>query len=161
MGSGNGIKQVWIPYWKWECHKSGMWSKVDNESQLLKKAIEFTGNHSLYGEWMRVVVWEWKFTMINHLTNKSINRRAFLGHCAVCYKLGIPEYITRKAWKHLTNEQRRLADLEAENTIKEWELWYMTKSKNMLNNGRKDVIQKEYQMKLPLKFEIKSPVISK
>lgn len=125
-----------------------MWSKVDNEDELLKKAIEFTGDHSLYGKWMRVVVKEWKFTMLNHLSNKSINRRAFLGHCAVCYKLGIPEYITRKAWKFLNNEQRRLADLEAENTIKEWE--YTIKLNNTLKLGNQDVTQKEYQMKLQL-----------
>ena len=69
-----------------------MWSKVDKitESKMLETAIEFTGNHTLYGNAMRDVVYKWNNTMKNHLTNPSINRRAFLGHCAVFYKLQIP-----------------------------------------------------------------------
>jgi hypothetical protein len=129
-----------------------MWSKVDKitESKMLETAIEFTGNHTLYGNAMRDVVYKWNNTMKNHLTNPSINRRAFLGHCAVFYKLQIPEYIVRSAWKHLTEEQRRLADLEAETTIKEWELWYIRKLESMSNYGKKDVIKMGFQMSLQL-----------
>ena len=144
------MKQVYIKYWKWECFKAGMWDTVKNEDELLLKAIKFTSNHKLYGEAMREVIYKWKYTMKHHLTNKSINRQAFLGHCAVCYKIQIPEYIVRKAWKLLTNKQRIFADLEAFNTIKDWELWYTTKLHSTLNYGKTDVIQKEYQMKLPL-----------
>lgn len=38
--------------------------------------------------------------MKNFLTNSSINRKAYLGHCAVFYKLQIPEYIVRISWKN-------------------------------------------------------------
>ncbi len=144
--------QVWTPYWKWECYKSGMWSKVDKitEAKMFKTAIEFTGNHTIYGKAMSQVIYKWKNTMKNNLTNQSINRRAFLGHCAVFYKLQIPEYIVRSAWKHLTDEQRRLADIQAENNIKEWELWYMKKLKNMSKCGKEDVTKTGYQTKLLL-----------
>ena len=130
-----------------------MWVKVDKETEktYLQKAICFTGNHILYGKAMKEVVWQWENTMINHLTNKNINRRAFLGHCAVMYKLQIPEYIVRVAWKHLTNKQRFLADNEAQKTINEWELWYKKKLKTTLIYGKKGVIKMEFQMKLPLK----------
>lgn len=127
-----------------------MWSKVDKitEVEMLKTAIEFTGDHVSYGKAMNQVIYKWENTMKNNLTNQSINRRAFLGHCAVFYKLQIPEYIVRIAWKHLTEEQRRLADAKAENNIKEWELWYMKKLENMLVCGKKDATKKEYQTKL-------------
>lgn len=131
-----------------------MWSKVkskEEENELLKKAIDFTGDHILYGKAMREVVWVWKNSMLNFLTNKSINRRAYLGHCAVYYKLQIPEYIVRMAWKKLTNEQRRLADLQAENTIKEWEKQYTIKSMNTLKSGSENVTKKGFQTKLQLK----------
>ena len=144
------MKQVYKPYWTWECYKSGMWNKVSNEDELLTKAIEFTGNYVDYGKSMRKVVFEWNNTIEHHLTNKSINRRAFLGHCAVYYKHQIPEYLVRKAWKYLTDEQRRLADNEAEKTIKEWELWYMRKLINTSKFGKNAVTQMEYQMKLQL-----------
>ena len=127
-----------------------MWNKVDKktESIMLETAIKFTGNHILYGKSMRNVVFKWFNTMENNLTNKSINRRAFLGHCAVFYKHQIPEYIVRKAWKELNNEQRRLADLEAEKTIKEWELWYTRKLEVTLKHGKKDATKMGFQMKL-------------
>lgn len=146
------MKQVYIKYWKWECYKSGMWSKVDKktESKMLDLSIKFTGNHILYGEAMSEVIYVWKNTMINHLTNTSINRRAFLGHCAVFYKLQIPEYIVRIAWKSLTDKQRQLADYQAELNIKKWELWYTNGLENTLMSGKKDVIVKEYQTKLQL-----------
>jgi hypothetical protein len=150
MGCRNGIKQVFTPYYKWECYKSGMWFKVNKskEIEMLRTAVEFTGNHILYGKAMREVVYLWENSMVNFLTNKNINRRAYLGHCAVCYKLKIPEYIVRSAWKSLSNNQRILADKVAEETIKEWEIWYTTKLTNTLRNGKKNATKKAYQTKL-------------
>lgn len=116
------IKQMYVPYWEWEDYINGMWRRVsaNEEAEMLKAAIEFTGDHVRYGEAMLEVSKEWPKTMLNSLTNQSINRRAFIGHCAVCYKLNIPEYITRQAWKELTDEQRWLADDIAEKTIKHY-----------------------------------------
>ena len=88
--------------------------------------------------------------MENHLTNVSINRKAFLGHCAVFFKHQIPEYIVRKAWRNLTIKQQVLADNVAQQTIKEWELWYKRKLTNTLSCGKKDVIKMGYQMRLHL-----------
>lgn len=115
-------KRVYVPYWKWEDFNSGMWRKIpkDKEGKFLKRSIEFTGDHIKYGSAMKEVIVLWKFTMLNSLTNTSINRRAFLGHCAVQYKINCPEYITRLAWKHLNEEQRFLADKVAQETIDNW-----------------------------------------
>lgn len=139
-----------------------MWSKVDKKTEIamLTKAIEFTGNHILYGRAMIDVSKKWTYSMLNFLTNKSANRKAYLGHCAVFYKLQIPEYIVRTAWKELTDEQRRLANLQAENTINYWELCHMKRLSDTLENGREDVTKMGYQMKLPLIFRTKSLVIN-
>ena len=129
-----------------------MWSKVSKESEtkMLDEAILFIGNHSLYGDAMREVMFSWVNTMENHLTNLSINRRAFLGHCAVFYKKQIPEYIVRAAWKHLDSKQRILADLEADKHIKEWEIQYMSGSKNTSTYGKENATKTGFQMKLQL-----------
>lgn len=116
------IKQVFIPYWDWEDWVNGMWSKGNDER--LNEAIEFTGDWKRYGEAMGEVIKAWPLTMKNSLTNTSLNRRAFLGHCAVCFKLGIPESTTRKAWGLLTEQQRIEADAIAEKHIKHWEYEY-------------------------------------
>lgn len=117
------MNQQYERYDKWECYLAGMWDRVDlvTETEMLQIAIEFTGNHVLYGIAMRRVINEWKYCLAHHLTDLSINRKAYIGHCAVCLELGIPEYITRKAWAYLTEEQRNLANQQAENTIKEYE----------------------------------------
>lgn len=140
--------QIYHPYYKWECFKSGMWGNSKNENIDLEKAILFTSNHILYGQAMQKVSKSWVYSMENFLTNKNINRKAYLGHCAVMYEKLIPEYITRMAWKYLTDKQRELANNEAQKTIEAWEL--NRKLKNTSNNGSQDVIQMEYQMKLHL-----------
>ncbi len=123
MGSGRKLKQQWVPYTEWEDWLNGMWGKAsaNDEPKMLQHAIEFTGDHEKYGDAMGAVIHAWPRTMLNSLTNTSINRRAFLGHCAVTFATGIPEYITRMAWKQLTNEQRELADAQAQKHINEYE----------------------------------------
>lgn len=111
--------RIYTPYWEWEDWLNGMWD-IGDESRL-REAIEFTGDHVLYGRAMQEVITAWPRTMLNSLTNTSINRRAFLGHCAVSYKTGIQESITRQAWRFLTNDQRVAADAEAIKCIKEYE----------------------------------------
>jgi len=116
------MKQIYIPHTEWEDRVNGMWRKLpkDKEDDMLIKAIEFTGDHVKYGSAMREVSARWIKTMLNSLTNESINRRAFLGHCACQYKIDCPEYIVRMAWKKLTDNQRYLADKVAQQVINNW-----------------------------------------
>lgn len=125
------IKQVYVPYWEWEDWINGMWRKLKQEDEplQLQKAIEFTGDWNRYGEAMQNVINAWPRTMLNSLTNPSINKRAFLGHCAVQFAIGIPEYITRLAWRELTDQQRFDADAVAQRTIDEWFYEHATKNR--------------------------------
>ncbi len=135
-------KQTYVHYEKWEDWINGMWRRCEKEEEerLLKIAIEFTGDHLRYGEAMKEVVTEWKNTMLNSLTNVSINRRAFLGHCAVSYKLNIPEYITRMAWKELTDMQRTLADMAAQRVIDRYIIEHGRKNKRVHTNMGKQML---------------------
>ena len=116
------IKQVYIPYWEWEDFINGMWRKIpkEQEPEMLKIAIEFTGSPIKYGNAMKQIIYEWPRTMLNTLTNLNVNRRAFLGHCACQFAINCPEYITRQAWHELTDMQRYLADKVAQQTIDKW-----------------------------------------
>lgn len=131
------MKQLYIPYWDWEDWLNGMWRKLDPEEEqnMLNKAIEFTGDYKKYGGAMKRVIIEWPKTMLNSITNKSINRRAFLGHCACCLEFGCPEYITRMAWKELTERQRRDADIVAQSVIDHWVIEHERKN----NRAHKDL----------------------
>lgn len=118
------MKQVFITYTEWEDYQNGMWTILtkEEEQEKLQQAIEFTGNHIAYGKAMMKAITMWPNTCLHNLTDMSINRRAFIGHCAVCLELGIPEYIVRMAWHRLTDRQRTLANIEADKAIKQWEI---------------------------------------
>lgn len=148
MGRGIDIEQFYTPYWTWECYKAGMWNTVekDLEPEMFSKALDFTSDYIKYGKAMMEVKDVWQNSCLNFLTNRSINRKAYIGHCAVFYKLQIPEYIVRKAWKHLSELQQIRANNEAKKAIEEWEKEYMKKLNNTLKLGRKDVIQMEFPM---------------
>lgn len=123
------VKQTYIPYWLWEDYKNGMWAKGNIDD--LQKAIDFTGNYIKYGQAMKDVVEKWPNTMLNTLSNTSVNRRAFLGHCAVSFKLNISENITRLAWGLLTEKQRIEADKQAQSVIDKWVKDYEIKNRKI------------------------------
>lgn len=101
-----------------------MWGEVSNRKAAIAKAVLFTGDHKLYGRYMMRVVNEWPRSCDNALTDYSLNRKAWVGHAACALAHGIPEDITRLAWGKLTDEQRLLANKEAERAIQHWEYNY-------------------------------------
>lgn len=116
------MERIYIPYWNWEDWIAGMWRTLSKSEEAghLKACIAFTGDHVVYGSAMGEVIEAWPNTMLNSLTNPLCNKRAFLGHCACQYKINCPEYITRIAWRQLTEDQRVKADDVAQRTIDRW-----------------------------------------
>jgi hypothetical protein len=140
------IKQVYIDYRKWDCYQNGMYfnpSKIKDTD--LDKAISFMSDTESFGLAMEGVSLNWKNSMINFLTNDSINQKSFIGQCAVFYELGIQEKITRTAWKEIGHKNRHLANLQALKYINLWKIKYL----NTLMIGKKSAITTGYQMKFP------------
>lgn len=98
-----------------------MWGSVKNRNDYLSRAIEFTGNAELYGEWMMKVVREWVKSCEHNLSNRTQNRRAWVGHAACAMAFGCPEDIVRDAWKHLSIKQQEDANHQADLAIEYWE----------------------------------------
>lgn len=101
-----------------------MWGDVANRRLYLQRAEIFTGNHRLYGRYMQRVTFKWPNSCINALTDYNLNRKAWIGHAACALALRCPEDITRQAWGLLTDEQRILANRQAERAIQSWEVRY-------------------------------------
>lgn len=97
-----------------------MWGEVDDVKGFLSKAINFTGDHVLYGNYMRRVIAGWPISCENALTDPHINQKAWIGHAACALAIQCPENITRRAWKELTGEQQYLANQEAIRAIQSW-----------------------------------------
>ena len=111
-----------------------MWSrrsKID-EDALLARAIEFTGNATLYGSFMQRVIYEWPISAEHNLTDLMINRKAWVGHAAACLAIQCPEHVTREAWGHLSAQQRIDANKQADLAILRWETEYAAQPKGQL-----------------------------
>lgn len=98
-----------------------MWGSVEKRDVWLTKAIEFTGDHTLYGNWMLVVAEEWKFSCEHNLTKLDTNRKAWIGHAAVARAIQCPEDIVRNAWGYLSKDQQDKANFKALEAIDYWE----------------------------------------
>jgi hypothetical protein len=137
------IKQVYYPYWLWEDYKSGMWQKLERKEEYVffTKAIDFTGNDELYGHWMLEVIKQWPISCENNLTDMARNHKAWIGHAACSLAFNCPEYITRKAWWELSDNQKELANKRADYAIAIWTRNYMGEDQGELfvsSDGNED-----------------------
>lgn len=114
-------ERIYHPYWDWEEIDFNMWGTVKDRAKYLKEAIEFTGDHKKYGRFMMRVATEWTRSCEHNLSNKTQNRKAWIGHAACAMAFGCPEDIVREAWSHLSEEQQKLANDQADKAIKYWE----------------------------------------
>ena len=121
------MKRIYHPYWLWEDFQHGMYRvpKQLEIPKLLTKAIEFTEDFKLYGSFMSRVANEWKHSCEHNLTNKSLNRKAWIGHAACALAFRCPEKVVCSAWWSLTKEQRLNANNIAKKVIEEWEVKFL------------------------------------
>lgn len=119
--SKTSIKRIYHHYLDWEEIDYNMWGTVTNKKAYLQKAIDFTGDHKLYGRFMMKVANEWIKSCEHNLSNTTQNRKAWIGHAACAFALGCPEDITREAWGHLNQEQQDKANGVAQEAIEYWE----------------------------------------
>lgn len=117
------MKQIFAPYWEWEDYINGMYDLIpaSSHSQLIEIAIQILSDSELFDLILGEVFKEWSVSVNVNLSNRSINRRAWLGRAACCYLYNVPETLTRLAWKELTDEQRQAADLIAIKYIQMYE----------------------------------------
>ena len=115
-----GTEQVFHPYYDWEEVAHNMWGSVGDRRSYLLSAISFTADHEKYGRFMMRVVREWPISTENALTDPYLNHRAWVGHAACALAFQCPEDIVRQAWGQLTDEQKLLANQEADRAIAAW-----------------------------------------
>ena len=91
------IERVYHPYWLWEDYLNGMYGKPifsridtgETEEERLLKVGECLGNEKVCREYMQYVIDNWKYACEYRLTNKSINRIAWLGQSAMNVYAGL------------------------------------------------------------------------
>ena len=115
------IERIYHPYWDWEEIEFNMWGSVEDRHDMLHRAIEFTGDHEEYGKWMMKVATSWVKSCQHNLSNRTQNRKAWIGHAACAMSFGCPEDIVREAWGYLSEYQQILANEQAQIAIEYWE----------------------------------------
>lgn len=115
-------ERIFHTFDKWECHKAGFYnSKKDGMSneECENEYVKILSNSKLFAEILEKIISEWKFSCEHYLTNKSMNRIAWLGQAAVCYHSGVPS-IYSSAWNKLTEEQQADANRTALIFLNKW-----------------------------------------
>jgi hypothetical protein len=117
------MKQIFEPYEKWEDYKSGMYNSsgiIDKDKKVIE-SINLLSSPTDFYESCKKVMQEWKVSTDVNLSNKSINRRAWLGAAACMISNSCPEYLTRVAWSLLNEDVQQKANNIADKIIQEYE----------------------------------------
>jgi hypothetical protein len=107
---------------KWECHKAGFYaSKFTGltAEQCELKYAEFLSNEDAFRIGLNGVINEWVNSCEHYLTNKAMNRIAWLGQAAMCYSTGIPSKYCA-GFNLLSPEQQDKANLIALDALNFW-----------------------------------------
>ena len=114
--------RVFHTYDKWECHKAGFYQskkKGWTNEQCEDEYIRILSDTKLFSEILDKIIIEWKYSCEHYLTNKSMNRIAWLGQAAVCYESGVPS-VYSGAWFKLSDEQQDKANEVANIYLNRW-----------------------------------------
>lgn len=108
----NDPERIFHTFEKWECHKAGFYaSKKEGmtSEQCEKEYVNFLSNEQRFREGLNGVINEWINSCEHYLTNKAMNRIAWLGQAAVCYSTNIPSKYCA-GFNLLTNEEQDKAN---------------------------------------------------
>lgn len=107
---------------KWECHKAGMYAQNfegKTTEQCEQAYADFLSDIPKFQETLEEVITNWKHSCEHYLTNKSMNRIAWLGQASVCYATGIPMKYSA-GWSRLSTEQQDEANEVALKALNKW-----------------------------------------
>lgn len=107
---------------KWECHKAGFYKSQKEgmtADQCRQGYVEFLGDIERFDAALSGVCNEWKHSCEHYLTNKAMNRIAWLGQAACCYDSGIPSVFC-SGFNLLSEEQKQAANLKALEWLNLW-----------------------------------------
>jgi hypothetical protein len=130
-GNTNDPSRIFHTFDKWECFKHGFYEnsvKDKSNAECEQIFIDVLSNLDLFETLLQRVVSEWKYSCEHYLTNKAMNRLAYLGQACVCLHSGVPAAYSG-AWFKLDKTQRDEANKMA---LKYLNLWLKT-------NNRKEI----------------------
>jgi ParB-like chromosome segregation protein Spo0J len=134
-GNTKDPSRIFHTFDKWECYKHGFYENllegVSNE-ECEKMYIETLCDLDLFESLLHRIITEWKHSCEHYLTNKSMNRLAWLGQASVCLHTKVPAAYSG-AWYQIEKQKRDQAN---EMALKYLNIW-------LADNKRKPVSMSE------------------
>lgn len=116
---------------KWECHKAGFYapSKEGMKAEQCEQMYcDFLKDSERFAKTLEHVITEWVHSCEHYLTNKAMNRIAWLGQAAMCYATGVPSVFC-SGFNLLTQQEQDAANDVALTYLNKW----------LSNNNRQSV----------------------
>ena len=127
------MKRIWIDYRKAEDWKSGLFNgKHSKENDYIIKSKRLLCDKNDFYHSAIDMIKKWQVASIINLSNKNSNRKAWVGQATCCFIYGCPDYVTKKAWGLMTEQQQIEANKIADNIIEEFENKYYEEFKKCL-----------------------------
>ena len=117
------VERIYHTWDKWECYPAGFFEVrppkglTDEQSINLYKGL--LADIPEFERTMLSVLKDWQNSCEHNLTNERMNRIAWMGQAALCYKYKIPARY-RGGYNLLTQEQQQAADSAALEIINLW-----------------------------------------
>jgi hypothetical protein len=119
---------------RWECHPSGFYEQQPPDGMTAEQCEiaygDFLADIELFDSCLIGVLRDWKNSCEHYLTNDRMNRIAWLGQAAVCWKLHIPSRFCG-GYNLLTPDQQKAADEKALEYLNKWLTEHGRKALNM------------------------------
>jgi len=117
----------------WECWKHGLYKTKSKNEEKSQKSFLILNSVENCDASFKSLIENWPYSSQVNLSNKSINRQAWLGQAACCFSHGANEDETKIAWFKLTIEEQNRANQVADYYITKFELEVMNAQKKTRN----------------------------
>lgn len=104
----------------WECHLAGYWNDkgCDHSDHWKSKAL--LEDCTAFWNAMETLVCDWPISSAVHLSDSSINRKAWLGQASCFVSTGNCQQCTKRSWAHMTIDKQLKANETAQRMINKW-----------------------------------------
>ncbi len=117
------VERIYHTWDKWECYPAGFFEvkppKQYTDQQCEDLYKELLSDIQEFKRVMLCLIKDWPVSCEHNLTNERMNRIAWMGQSALCYKYGIPARY-RGGYNLLSKEQQHNADEAALDIINLW-----------------------------------------
>jgi ParB-like chromosome segregation protein Spo0J len=117
----NDPERIFHTHDKWECHKAGFYASRKEGAtaeECERMYAEFLSSDR-FAAALGTLITEWRHSCEHYLTNKAMNRIAWLGQAAMCYATGVPSVFC-SGFNLLTPEQQNAANEVALEYLNKW-----------------------------------------